>query len=139
MAGESSKPPGLKPGGTVKNGDCPTNKFIGRLCPKFKPPPLPLPSDSSGPPSADVLADGDAIAPARSWEKERHSDSESSAKKLETRVMGPGLASAGSTRKKFSTVEFGGREIDGLFTSSAPPSPARLFFAMELGLKNSGS
>ncbi|KAH0454494.1 hypothetical protein IEQ34_016418 [Dendrobium chrysotoxum] len=158
MAGESSKPPGLSPAGTVKYGDCATNKFIGRLCPKFKlapprspptPPPR-LPRASASVVSTDVrgaavsspsarnlrgavIAAGDAIAPASSCEKERHSDSGSSAKKFETNVIGPGLASATPPRKRLSTVNLSGSDIDGRFAPSSadaakprPPPPSAI-------------
>lgn len=51
------------------------------------------------------------MAPASSWEKERHSGS-FSAKKLETRVMGPGLA-PNSPAKRASMDVRGGRVSDG--------------------------
>ncbi|KAH0459103.1 hypothetical protein IEQ34_011917 [Dendrobium chrysotoxum] len=115
IAGKSSRPPGLKSDCAVKNGDWPTNKFIAWLCPKFKPPPLSLPSPAAA--SAVVLLAGNVIAPASNCEKERQSDSGSSEKKLETKFIGLGLASAGSRRKRLSSLRREGREIEGLFAS----------------------
>lgn len=56
------------------------------------------------------------MAPARSWEKERHSASGYwSEKKLETRVMGPGLNPGGPPPpvKRDSKEERGGRAMVG--------------------------
>lgn len=90
--GELRKPEGLNPGGIMNTGggwveeEFPTTKFTGRFClnPNFSSP-VPLPEF---PPSLAELsgkklgslgvpapATGEAMAPARSWEKERQSES----------------------------------------------------------------
>lgn len=143
MAGDSSSPPGLSPVGTMKKGDCirdcgcDTVKLVGRFSHTI-PLPCRLPSSSAalGGGSgglrcccAAAAATGDIIAPARSCEKDLHSFSGSSLKKLETSVMEPGLTSA-PPRKRLSTVERGGTDIVGrcgavtALGSAAPPSSA---------------
>lgn len=52
------------------------------------------------------------MAPARSWEKDGESTA-ASAKKLETRVIGPGLSPVGPPAKKASMEGRGGRVIVG--------------------------
>jgi hypothetical protein len=61
-----------------------------------------------------AAAAGEEMAPARSWEKERQSESGSlSAKKLDTRVIGPGLAPGPTPEKRFSIELREGRVIVG--------------------------
>lgn len=76
---------------------------------------------------------GELIAPARSWEKERYSESGSSEKRLDTKVIGPGLTSLANI-KDVELVGLGGSVNVGIvslddnesvvLTSSLTPSPA---------------
>jgi len=56
---------------------------------------------------------GEFIAPARSWEKERYSESGSSEKRLDTKVIGPGLTSLPNI-KAVALVGLGGSVNVGL-------------------------
>ena len=92
--GESSRIAGLSPGGTVNiDGDWEMIKPVGLLCLNLgsTSPPLELlfPSSLAAPADAAAAAAGEAMAPARSWEKDLNSSD--SGNMFETRVIGPGL------------------------------------------------
>ena len=67
------------------------------------------------------------MAPARSWEKEGESAAPS-AKKLETRVIGPGLSPVGPAAKKASIEGRGGRVMVGRWSGGLAESS---FLAIE--------
>lgn len=135
--GESRRIAGLNPDGTVNiDGGCAMTKPAGLFClnrkskspllPAPSPPlaltsvsPEPLSSGKGGGKTGLCCAAGDAMAPARSCEKDLQSSE--SEKKLETSVMGPGLKPMPSPPpvpgppplKKPSAKGRGGREIVG--------------------------
>lgn len=120
----------------MKTGERAMTKFMGLLC--LNPTPLWVPSSSLPEllSPAAAKASGEAMAPARSCEKEVAE--ESLAKKLETRVMGPGLTPP-PPAKKASAMGRGGRVMVGragaaAVTASAPALVVDIFFAAVGGL-----
>lgn len=106
----------------MKTGERAMTKFMGLLC--LNPlwgPSSSLPELSAADAAAAEKAIGEAIAPARSCEKERQSAAASEPKKLETRVMGPGLAPA-AAEKKASAEGRGGSVMVGRGGGAVPES-----------------
>ena len=103
----------------MNTGERAMTKFMGLLCLK----PLWGPSSSLPELSATAAekAIGEAMAPASSWEKERQSAAASEPKKLDTRVMGPGLAPP-AAEKKASADGRGGSVMVGRGCGGVPES-----------------
>lgn len=150
-------PEGLSPGGTmnseVRLSSCScggaTTRVTGLL--RLKPPSPFLPSSGESPqlssfpescrnPGFAAAAIGEAMAPARSWEKEKGPCSE---KKLETRDIGPGLnpIPPSPLENRDSIEPRGGTTIVGFAVAAASstvfsPIPSfNLFFSFSFSRK----